>query len=47
MDDLATKIAKELMIVWRQLMASEYAINKRASKRRGFADHLRNERIGL
>ena len=35
MDELATKIAKELMIVWRQLMASDYAINKRASKRSG------------
>ena len=27
MNDLANKIAKEIMIVWRQLMASNYAIN--------------------
>lgn len=35
MDDLAKKITREIMIVWRQLMASDYAINKRASKRSG------------
>ena len=27
MNDLAKKIARELMIVWRQLMASDYAVN--------------------
>ena len=31
MNDLATKIAKELMIVWRQLMASDYAINVKSN----------------
>ena len=35
MDELAKKITREIMIVWRQLMASDYAINKRASKRSG------------
>jgi hypothetical protein len=31
MDDLAKKIAREIMIVWRQLMASEYAINVKSN----------------
>lgn len=39
MEDLAKKIAdeikKDLMIVWRQLMASDYAVNKRGSIRSG------------
>lgn len=29
MDDLAKKIAREILIVWRQLMASDYAVNVR------------------
>ena len=31
MNDLANKIARELMIVWRKLMASEYAINVKSN----------------
>ncbi len=31
MNDLAKKIAREIMIVWRQLMASEYAINVKSN----------------
>lgn len=42
MDELATKIAKELMIVWRQLMASEYAINVKSNTTLEFSN-LDNE----
>ena len=39
MNDLANQIAKqitrEILIVWRQLMASDYAVNKRGSRRSG------------
>lgn len=34
-NDITKAILKDLMIVWRQLMASDYAINERASKRSG------------
>lgn len=42
MDELATKIAKELMIVWRQLMASDYAINVKSNTTLEFSN-LDNE----
>jgi hypothetical protein len=31
MNDLANKIAREIMIVWRQLMASDYAVNVKSN----------------
>ena len=31
MDELAKKITREIMIVWRQLMASDYAINVKSN----------------
>lgn len=31
MNDLAKKIAREIMIVWRQLMASDYAVNVKSN----------------
>lgn len=39
MNDLANQIAKqlqrEILIVWRELMSSDYAVNKRGSRRSG------------